>query len=119
MRFIHETYPSGGKYASRQTLAITKIEVIDLLACSDIHKLLSEYQLDGEPERKNTHMVSNTINYEVNFVFVYYLHNTDVVVKKVISQRLIFLLADCKESRVLFFECINVCVYISLVRSRA
>lgn len=59
MRFIHETYPSGGKYASRQTLAITKIEVIDLLACSDIHKLLSEYQLDGEPERKNTHMVSN------------------------------------------------------------
>ncbi|CAB3245611.1 unnamed protein product [Arctia plantaginis] len=57
VKFIHEVYPSGDKHASRQTLAITNIEVIDQLVCSDINKLLSEYKLKDEPERKNTHML--------------------------------------------------------------
>ncbi|XP_038206483.1 autophagy-related protein 2 homolog A [Zerene cesonia] len=57
VKFQHEVYPSGGTQASRQTLAITKIEVLDRLVCSDINKLLSQYKLKDEPERKNAHML--------------------------------------------------------------
>ncbi|XP_064073916.1 autophagy-related protein 2 homolog A [Vanessa tameamea] len=57
LKFQHEVYPPGGTQASRQTLAITKIEVLDRLVCSDINKLLSQYKLKDEPERKNAHML--------------------------------------------------------------
>ncbi|CAK1550463.1 unnamed protein product [Leptosia nina] len=57
VKFQHEVYPPGGTQASRQTLAITKIEVLDRLVCSDINKLLSQYKLKDEPERKNAHML--------------------------------------------------------------
>ncbi|XP_026314640.1 autophagy-related protein 2 homolog A isoform X2 [Hyposmocoma kahamanoa] len=57
LKFVHETYPPGGTQASRQTLAITKIEVLDQLDCSNINKLLSQYKLKDEPERKNAHML--------------------------------------------------------------
>ncbi|KAF9415449.1 hypothetical protein HW555_006871, partial [Spodoptera exigua] len=57
VKFIYEVYPSGGIPASRQTLAISKIEVLDQLACSDINKLLSQYRLKDEPERKHAHML--------------------------------------------------------------
>ncbi|CAG4954291.1 unnamed protein product [Parnassius apollo] len=57
VKFQHEVYPSGGTQASRQTLAITKIEVLDRLVCSDINKLLSQYKLKDEPERKNAYML--------------------------------------------------------------
>ncbi|KAL0869015.1 hypothetical protein ABMA27_007335, partial [Loxostege sticticalis] len=57
VKFQHEVYPSGGMHASRQTLAISKIEVLDRLVCSDINKLLSQYKLKDEPERKNAHML--------------------------------------------------------------
>ncbi|KOB75883.1 Autophagy-related protein 2-like protein A, partial [Operophtera brumata] len=42
------------------TLAISKIEVIDQLVCSDINKLLSQYKLKDEPERVNAHMTTPT-----------------------------------------------------------
>ncbi|KAI5633052.1 hypothetical protein NE865_14270 [Phthorimaea operculella] len=57
LKFQHEVYPPGGTHASRQTLAISKIEVLDRLVCSDINKLLSQYKLKDEPERKNAHML--------------------------------------------------------------
>ncbi|XP_028031335.1 autophagy-related protein 2 homolog A isoform X2 [Bombyx mandarina] len=57
VKFQYEVYPSGGMHASRQTLAISKIEVLDQLECSDINKLLSQYKLKDEPERKNAHML--------------------------------------------------------------
>ncbi|XP_063895892.1 autophagy-related protein 2 homolog A [Helicoverpa armigera] len=57
VKFQYEIYPSGGIHASRQTLAISKIEVLDQLVCSDINKLLSQYKLKDEPERKNAHML--------------------------------------------------------------
>ncbi|RVE41481.1 hypothetical protein evm_013868 [Chilo suppressalis] len=57
VKFVHETYPSSGKHASRQTLAIHKVEVIDQLEISDINKMLSQYQLKDEPERKHAHML--------------------------------------------------------------
>ncbi|XP_026743285.1 autophagy-related protein 2 homolog A-like [Trichoplusia ni] len=57
VKFQYEIYPSGGIHASRQTLAISKIEVIDQLVNSDINKLLSQYKLKDEPERKNAHML--------------------------------------------------------------
>lgn len=57
VKFVYEVYPSGGTQASRQTLAITKIEVLDQLVCSDINKLLSHYKFKDEPERKHAHMV--------------------------------------------------------------
>ncbi|XP_045776886.1 autophagy-related protein 2 homolog A [Maniola jurtina] len=57
VKFQHEVYPPGGTQASRQTLAITKVEVLDKLVCSDINKLLSQYKLKDEPERKNAHML--------------------------------------------------------------
>ncbi|CAH2045147.1 unnamed protein product, partial [Iphiclides podalirius] len=57
VKFLHEVYPAGGTQASRQTLAIAKIEVLDRLVCSDINKLLSQYKLKDEPERKNAHML--------------------------------------------------------------
>ncbi|XP_049877954.1 autophagy-related protein 2 homolog A isoform X2 [Pectinophora gossypiella] len=57
LKFQHEVYPQGGTHASRQTLAVSKIEVLDRLVCSDINKLLSQYKLKDEPERKNAHML--------------------------------------------------------------
>nr|XP_032521556.1 autophagy-related protein 2 homolog A [Danaus plexippus plexippus] len=57
VKFQHEVYPPGCTQASRQTLAIAKIEVLDRLVCSDINKLLSQYKLKDEPERKNAHML--------------------------------------------------------------
>ncbi|XP_061721748.1 autophagy-related protein 2 homolog A [Cydia pomonella] len=57
VKFQHETYPSSGTHASRQTLAVSKIEVLDRLVCSDINKLLSQYKLKDEPERSNAHML--------------------------------------------------------------
>lgn len=57
VKFQYEIYSPGGTHASRQTLAISKIEVIDQLVCSDINKLLSQYKLKDEPERKNAHML--------------------------------------------------------------
>ncbi|KAG6455439.1 hypothetical protein O3G_MSEX009232 [Manduca sexta] len=57
VKFQYEIYPPGGTHASRQTLAISKIEVLDQLVCSDINKLLSQYKLKDEPERKNAHML--------------------------------------------------------------
>ncbi|KAI8424925.1 hypothetical protein MSG28_006837 [Choristoneura fumiferana] len=57
VKFQHETYPSSGTHASRQTLAISKIEVLDRLVCSDINKLLSQYKVKDEPERSNAHML--------------------------------------------------------------
>ncbi|XP_075983297.1 autophagy-related 2 isoform X2 [Anticarsia gemmatalis] len=57
VKFQYEIYPPGGIHASRQTLAISKIEVLDQLVCSDINKLLSQYKLKDEPERKNAHML--------------------------------------------------------------
>lgn len=57
VKFQYEIYPPGGTHASRQTLAISKIEVLDKLTCSNIHKLLSQYKLNDEPERKNAHML--------------------------------------------------------------
>ncbi|XP_050674952.1 autophagy-related protein 2 homolog A isoform X2 [Leptidea sinapis] len=57
VKFQYEVYPNGGTHASRQTLAIAKIEVLDRLLCSDINKLLSQFKLKDEPERKNAHML--------------------------------------------------------------
>ncbi|CAG9136613.1 unnamed protein product [Plutella xylostella] len=57
IKFQHETYPAGGTHAARQTLAISKIEVLDRLEKSHINKLLSQYVLKDEPERKNAHML--------------------------------------------------------------
>lgn len=57
IKFQHEVYPSGGSQASRQTLAVAKIEIIDRLANSSINKFLSQYVLKDEPERKNAHML--------------------------------------------------------------
>ncbi|XP_059053209.1 autophagy-related protein 2 homolog A isoform X2 [Achroia grisella] len=57
VKFQHEIYPTGGIHASRQTLAISKIEILDRLECSHINKLLSQYKLKDEPERKNAHML--------------------------------------------------------------
>ncbi|CAH2094707.1 unnamed protein product [Euphydryas editha] len=57
VKLQHEVYPQGSTYASRQTLAITKIEVLDRLLCSDINKLLSQHYPPNEPQRKNTHML--------------------------------------------------------------
>ncbi|XP_047512068.1 autophagy-related protein 2 homolog A isoform X1 [Pieris napi] len=57
VKFQHEVYPTGGTQASRQTLAISKIEVLDRLVGSDINKLLSQYKLKDEPERKNANML--------------------------------------------------------------
>ncbi|XP_022818068.1 autophagy-related protein 2 homolog A isoform X1 [Spodoptera litura] len=56
VKFVYDIYPSRGIYASRQTLAITKIEILDQLVCSDINKLLSQYRHKDEPERKHAHM---------------------------------------------------------------
>ncbi|XP_053613848.1 autophagy-related protein 2 homolog A [Plodia interpunctella] len=57
VKFQYEIYPPGGVHASRQTLAVSKIEVLDRLKCSDINKLLSQYKLKDEPERTNAHML--------------------------------------------------------------
>lgn len=61
VKFQHETYPAGGTHAARQTLAISKIEILDRLANSHINKFLSQYALKDEPERKNAHMVRNIV----------------------------------------------------------
>ncbi|XP_052756582.1 autophagy-related protein 2 homolog A isoform X3 [Galleria mellonella] len=57
VKFQYDIYPTGGVHASRQTLAISKIEILDRLECSNINKLLSQYKLKDEPERKNAHML--------------------------------------------------------------
>ncbi|KAM3960547.1 LOW QUALITY PROTEIN: autophagy-related protein 2 homolog A-like [Aphomia sociella] len=57
IKFQHEIYPTGGIHASRQALAISKIEILDRLECSNINKLLSQYKLKDEPERLNAHML--------------------------------------------------------------
>ncbi|XP_068618840.1 autophagy-related protein 2 homolog A [Battus philenor] len=57
VKFVYDVFPTGVKEASRQTLAITKVEVLDRLVCSNINKLLSQYNPNDEPERKNAHML--------------------------------------------------------------
>ncbi|XP_041969393.1 autophagy-related protein 2 homolog A isoform X2 [Aricia agestis] len=57
VKFQHETYGSGGAAASRQTLAVTRLEVLDRVQRSDINKLLSQYRRADEPDRKNAHML--------------------------------------------------------------
>ncbi|KPJ18275.1 Autophagy-related protein 2-like A [Papilio machaon] len=57
VKFVHEVYAGGAAQASRQTLAVGKLEVLDRLVRSDINKLLSHYKLKDEPDRKNAHMV--------------------------------------------------------------
>ncbi|XP_013170925.1 PREDICTED: autophagy-related protein 2 homolog A isoform X1 [Papilio xuthus] len=57
VKFVHEVYGGGAAQASRQTLAVGKLEVLDRLVRSDINKLLSHYKLKDEPDRKNAHMV--------------------------------------------------------------
>ncbi|GBP70052.1 Autophagy-related protein 2 homolog A [Eumeta japonica] len=57
VKFQYETYPAGGTHASRQTLAVGKVEVHDRLAVSHINKFLSQYVSKDEPERKHSHMI--------------------------------------------------------------
>ena len=61
LRFQHVVFSRSKKEASRQVLLISKFEILDLLASSEINKFLYEYSSSAMPKQTNSNMVSGII----------------------------------------------------------